>query len=224
MNFDIEEKFGDIIVGIDEVGRGPLAGPVVAVAVYIKRSLWKNFIVKYPEIIKINDSKKLSKKIREKIYKILTNIIPFGVGAASVKEIEELRRAMRINGVKFKVTKNSLTKLALANTKIDTISDLFNGPTAVAYSSDSIGPAKMAVEYEKKFKNFKIIGGTFDGEKIDEEKIKFLASLPTLEEIRSKLVGLLITPTQRITSVLQAPAGQLVRLVNSRSKELEKSN
>ena len=89
MNFDIEEKFGDIVVGIDEVGRGPLAGPVVAVAVYIKRSLWKNFIVKYPEIIKINDSKKLSKKIREKIFKILTNIIPFGVGAASVKEIEE---------------------------------------------------------------------------------------------------------------------------------------
>lgn len=89
MNFDIEEKFGDIVVGIDEVGRGPLAGPVVAVAVYIKRSLWKNFIVKYPEIIKINDSKKLSKKIREKLYKILTKIISFGIGAASVKEIEE---------------------------------------------------------------------------------------------------------------------------------------
>ena len=89
MNFDIEEKFGNIVVGIDEVGRGPLAGPVVAVAVYIKRSLWKNFLKKHPEIIKINDSKKISKKIREKLYKILINIISFGVGAASVKEIEE---------------------------------------------------------------------------------------------------------------------------------------
>ena len=89
MNFDIEEKFGNIVVGIDEVGRGPLAGPVVAVAVYIKRSLWKNFLKKHPEIIKINDSKKISKKIREKLYNILINIIPFGVGAASVKEIEE---------------------------------------------------------------------------------------------------------------------------------------
>ena len=89
MNFDIEEKFGNIVVGIDEVGRGPLAGPVVAVAVYIKRSLWKNFSQKYPDIIKINDSKKISKKIREKLYKILINIIQFGVGAASVKEIEE---------------------------------------------------------------------------------------------------------------------------------------
>ena len=89
MNFDIEEKFGNIVVGIDEVGRGPLAGPVIAVAVYIKRSLWKNFLARYPEINKFNDSKKISKKIREKLYKILINIIQFGVGAASVKEIEE---------------------------------------------------------------------------------------------------------------------------------------
>tara|TARA_Y100000590_G_scaffold75122_2_gene82980 strand:- start:2602 stop:3216 length:615 start_codon:yes stop_codon:yes gene_type:complete len=89
MNFDLEDKFGNVVVGIDEVGRGTLAGPVLAVAVYIKRSVWKNFIKKYPEIIKINDSKKLSKKIREKIYKVLIKIISFGVGAASVKEIEE---------------------------------------------------------------------------------------------------------------------------------------
>ena len=89
MNFDIEKKFGEIIVGIDEVGRGTLAGPVVAVAVYIKRSLWKNFLEKYPDIIKINDSKKISKKVREKLYKILIKIINFGIGAASVKEIEE---------------------------------------------------------------------------------------------------------------------------------------
>tara|TARA_B100001123_G_C15192737_1_gene980091 strand:- start:205 stop:819 length:615 start_codon:yes stop_codon:yes gene_type:complete len=89
MNFDIEEKFGEIIVGIDEVGRGTLAGPVLAVAVYIKRSLWENFKNKYPEIIKIDDSKKISKKIREKIYNILIKISSFGIGAASVKEIEE---------------------------------------------------------------------------------------------------------------------------------------
>ena len=89
MNFDLEKNFGEIIVGIDEVGRGPLAGPVVAVAVYIKRSLWKNFLKKYPYIIKINDSKKISKKIRERLYKILINIVSFGIGAASVKEIEE---------------------------------------------------------------------------------------------------------------------------------------
>ena len=69
MNFDIEKKFGEIIVGIDEVGRGTLAGPVVAVAVYIKRSLWKNFLEKYPDIIKINDSKKSQKKLEKNYIK-----------------------------------------------------------------------------------------------------------------------------------------------------------
>ena len=88
-NFEIELSLKKPVIGIDEVGRGPLAGPVIAVAVYIKRSLWKNFLARYPEINKINDSKKISKKIREKLYKILINIIQFGVGAASVKEIEE---------------------------------------------------------------------------------------------------------------------------------------
>ena len=68
------------------------------------------------------------------------------------------------------------------------------------------------------------LGAKFEGKKVGEEKIKFLASLPTLEEIRSKLVGLIITPAQRIVTTLQEPAGQLVRLVNLQSKELEKSN
>ena len=89
MNFDLENYFGKKIVGIDEVGRGPLAGPVVAAAVYIDRSLWKRYLKKYPTISKINDSKKISKKNREKIYDILTKIISYGIGASSVKEIEE---------------------------------------------------------------------------------------------------------------------------------------
>ena len=89
MNFDLENYFGKKIVGIDEVGRGPLAGPVVAAAVYIDSSLWKRYLKKYPTISKINDSKKISKKNREKIYDILTKIISYGIGASSVKEIEE---------------------------------------------------------------------------------------------------------------------------------------
>ena len=89
MNFDLENYFGKKVVGIDEVGRGPLAGPVVAAAVYIDRSLWKRYLKKYPTISKINDSKKISKKNREKIYDILTKIISYGIGASSVKEIEE---------------------------------------------------------------------------------------------------------------------------------------
>ena len=153
-----------------------------------------------------------------------STIIVTHYSGLSVKEIEQIRNAMRENGAKFKVTTNSLTKLALANTQIKTIADLFSGPTAVAYSSDPVAPAKVAVKYAKKFKNFKIIGGAFEGKKIDEEKIKFLASLLSLNEIRSKLIGLLLAPAQKIASVLNAPASQIARLMDSRSKELEKSN
>ena len=175
--------------------------------------------------VKVNRSEKKDfvTKIRDEFSNSSTIIVTHYSGL-SVKEINELRKAMRENGAKFKVTKNSLTKLALANTQIETIADLFKGPTAVAYSSDSVEPARIAVEYEKKFKNFKIIGGAFEGEKIGEEKINFLASLPTLDEIRGKLVGLLTTPAQNIASIIKAPASQLTRLISARSKELEKSN
>jgi len=152
-------------------------------------------------------------------FKNSSSIIVTHYSSLSVKETDEVRKAMRENGAKFKVVKNRLTKLALANTKYETISDLFNGPTAIAYSSDPIAPAKIIVEFGKKFKNLNILGGYYEGEKIDEEKIRFLASLLSLDEIRGKLVGLFLTPAQKIASVLQAPAGQLVRLLNSRSKE-----
>ena len=89
MDFDLENYFGKKVVGIDEVGRGPLAGPVLAVAVYIDRSLWRYYLKKYPTISKINDSKKISKKNRKKIYDILTKTISYGIGASSVKEIDK---------------------------------------------------------------------------------------------------------------------------------------
>ena len=89
MDFDLENYFGKKVVGIDEVGRGPLAGPVLAAAVYIDRSLWKYYLKKYPTLSEINDSKKMSKKNRNKIYNVLTKIISYGIGASSVKEIDK---------------------------------------------------------------------------------------------------------------------------------------
>ena len=142
----------------------------------------------------------------------------------SVSETDSLRKEMRDNGAKFKVTKNRLTKIALADTPYESIADLFVGPTAIAYSSDPVAPAKVSVIFEKKLENFKIIGGSYDGKKIDKDKINFLASLPSLDQIRGILLGLLNSPAQKIVSIVQAPAGQLARLVNARSDELEKSN
>ena len=153
-----------------------------------------------------------------------SSVIVTHYAGLSVKEIDDLRKAMRDNGAKFKVTKNRLTKLALADTQYESITDLFNGPTAIAYSNDSVAPSRVAVDFEKKYKNFKIIGGSFEGEKIDQNKINFLATLPSLDGIRGKLIGLISASAQKITSVLQAPGGQLARLMSSRSEELGKSN
>ena len=142
----------------------------------------------------------------------------------SVAETDNLRKEMRSNGAKFKVTKNRLTKIALTGTPYESIEDLFTGPTAIAYSSDPVAPARVSVEFEKKFENFKILGGSYEGEKIDNAKINFLATLPSLDQIRAKLLGLLNAPAQKIASITQAPGGQLARLINARSEQLEKSN
>ena len=137
----------------------------------------------------------------------------------SVVQTDELRKAMRSSGSKFKVTKNRLAKLALVDTKYENISDLFEGPTAIAYSNDTIAPSKISYEFEKKYENFKIIGGSFEGEKVNLEKIKFIASLPSVEEIRSKLVGLVMAPAQKISSLLKVPSSNLVGVLVSKSKE-----
>ena len=131
---------------------------------------------------------------------------------------------MRQNGAKFKVTKNRLTKIALADTPYKSIIDLFTGPTAIAYSDDPVAPAKVSVNFEKKYENFKIIGGSYNGEKIDLAKINFLATLPSLDQIRGQLLSLLNSPAQKIVSVIQAPGSQLARLMSSRSEQLGKSN
>ena len=163
------------------------------------------------------------KMMKEELSNSSTVIVSHYAGL-SVLETDNLRKEMRENGAKFRVTKNRLTKIALADTPYESIVDLFTGPTAIAYSSDPVAPAKVSVNFEKKLQNFKIIGGSYDGEKIDMDKIIFLATLPSLDQIRGKLAGLINAPAQKIASVVQAPSGQLARLMSSRSEQLEKSN
>ena len=151
-----------------------------------------------------------------------SSVIVTHYSGLTVNESEQLRLEMRNNGAKFKVTKNRLTKLALEQTHFKNLADLFTGPTAIAYSDDPVAPAKVAVSFEKKLEKFKIIGGGYDGEKIDLEKINFLATLPSMDELRGKIVGLISAPAQKIASIVKEPAGQMVRLLNSQSKSLEK--
>ena len=126
----------------------------------------------------------------------------------SMTETTELRNNVRADGANYRVTKNRLTKLALAGTPCEAISDLMVGPTALAYSEDPISAAKAVVKMAKNNERFEVVGGVMNGEKIDVKTIESLASLPSLDELRGKLVGL-----------LQAPAGQLARVTKAYSEK-----
>jgi len=173
--------------------------------------------------VKRSDKKDLVQNLKDE-FDSSTSVIVTHYSGLTVNESEELRSEMRINGAKFKVTKNRLTKLALEQTQFKDLADLFTGPTAIAYSDDPVAPAKVAVSFEKKLENFKIVGGGYDGEKIDLEKINFLATLPSMDELRGKILGIISAPAQKIASIVKEPAGQIVRLVSAQSKNLEESN
>ena len=153
-----------------------------------------------------------------------TSVIVAEYSGLTVNETEQLRKEMRDNGAKFKVTKNRLTKLAIAETQFKEMSDLFKGPTAIAYSADPVAPAKVAVNFEKKFDKFKIIGGGYNGEKINKDKINFLAKLPSLDELRGKLIGLISAPAQKIAAIAVEPSGQIARLLSAKSSNSQESN
>ena len=173
--------------------------------------------------MKRSEKKEFVQKLKDEI-DTSSSVIVAHYSGLTVEESDQLRSEMRSSGAKFKVTKNRLTKLALEQTQFKDIADLFTGPTAIAYSDDPVAPAKVAVSFEKKLEKFKIIGGAYDGEKIDLKKINFLASLPSMDELRGKIVGLISAPAQKIASLMKEPAGQIARLVNAQSKSLEKSN
>ncbi|HVJ55196.1 MAG TPA: 50S ribosomal protein L10 [Aliidongia sp.] len=135
-----------------------------------------------------------------------------GLNAA---EVTSLRRQMRDAGCSYKVTKNRLMRLALAGTKFEQLSSLFTGPTAIAYSKDPVAAAKVAVEFAGKNDKLTIIGGGLDAVQLDVNGVKALATMPSLDTLRGKLLGLLQTPASRIASVLQAPGGQLARVLNA---------
>lgn len=137
----------------------------------------------------------------------------------SVAEVTELRRGMKDAGAKFRVTKNRLAKIALADTAYTSIADLFTGPTAIAYSEDPVAAPKAVVDFAKKNEKLVVIGGGLDGNLLTPDQVKALASLPSLDELRAKIIGMINTPAQRIASVLQAPAGQIARVLSAHAEQ-----
>ena len=137
----------------------------------------------------------------------------------TVAEVTTLRRQMREAGAGFKVTKNRLARRALEGTKFAQLAPLFKGPTAVAYSTDPVAAAKVAVSYANANDKLSIVGGSMAGQLLDPSGVNALATLPSLNELRSKLVGMLKTPATRVATVLQAPAGQLARVLGAYAKK-----
>lgn len=133
----------------------------------------------------------------------------------SVAEATDLRSQMRDAGATFRVTKNRLVKRAIDGTRFGALGELFTGPTAIAYSDDPVAAAKVAVTFAKGNEKLIVLGGALGEERLDAVRVKALADLPSLDELRAQLVGLIGTPATRIAGVLQAPAGQLARVVNA---------
>jgi large subunit ribosomal protein L10 len=131
----------------------------------------------------------------------------------NVAEATQLRRQVRDAGASFRVTKNRLAKRAIAGTVFETLSPMFTGPTALAFSQDPVAAAKVVVDFANRNDKLTIIGGGLAGRQLAAGEVRELASLPSLDELRGKLIGLLQAPATRLAAVLQAPAGQIARVL-----------
>ncbi len=133
----------------------------------------------------------------------------------TVAEMTDLRGRLRKEGAQLKVVKNRLAQKAMDGAGEEAKHGLFKGPVAIAYGADVSSAAKVATQYAKDNEKFIIVGGFMGETVLDKNGVKALASLPTLDEIRATLIGLLQAPATKIAGVLQAPAGQLARVVGA---------
>ena len=137
----------------------------------------------------------------------------------TVAQLDELRSKMREHGIIFKITKNRITKLALEGSKYKKLEKLFSGPTAVAFSEDAITSAKILTKFARKNSNLKIIGGIMEKDPLSVEDVEKIATLPTLNEARAKIVGILVAPAQKVLSILLAPGAKIAILTLAKSKK-----
>ena len=137
----------------------------------------------------------------------------------SVKKLDEIRNEMRKNGIFFKVTKNRITKLALKDTKCKDLEKFFTGPTAAAVSSDPITSAKILAKYSKGDSPLKIVAGFMDGKVLEAKDVAEIATLPTLNEARANIVGILSSPAQKFLSILLAPGSKIAILAHEKSRK-----
>lgn len=133
----------------------------------------------------------------------------------TVAQASDLRRQMREAGAYYKVAKNTLARLAIAGTEKEQMNSFLSGPTALAYSKDPVAAAKVTIKFANTNDKFKVIGGCLDGRILNAKDVETLSKLPSMDQLRAKIIGIISTPATRIAGVLQAPAGQLARVFSA---------
>jgi large subunit ribosomal protein L10 len=139
----------------------------------------------------------------------------------TVADMQRLRTQMKQAGATVKVAKNRLAKIALEGTDVASISDLMKGPTLLAYSSDPVAAAKVAVDFAKGNEKLVILGGAMGRTALNPDGVKALATMPSLDELRAKLVGLIQAPATKVAQVVNAPAAKLARVFGAYAKRDE---
>ena len=138
----------------------------------------------------------------------------------TVNEVEELRSVMRDAGTGYKVTKNRLVRLALKGTQYESLESSFSGPTAIATSNDPVATVKASVEFANKNEKFSIVAGAIEGSILSLAEIKKLSELPSFDELRAKIVGLLQAPARNLVGVLPASGAKIARVLSVRSQQI----
>jgi large subunit ribosomal protein L10 len=151
------------------------------------------------------------------VFKTTKVVVVAHYSGLTVSQMQTLRRQMKQSGATVKVAKNRLAKIALEGSDVASIASLLKGPALIAYSGDPVAAPKAAVEFAKTHEQFVILGGAMGKTSLDPNGIKALASLPSLDELRGKIVGLIVAPATKIAQVVNAPAAQLARVVQAYS-------
>ena len=149
------------------------------------------------------------------VFKTSAVIVVAHYSGLTVAQMQTLRKQMKGAGAKVKVAKNRLAKIALKDADAAVIAPLLKGPTVIAYSGDPVAAPKVAVDFAKTNEQFVILGGSFGKSALDLNGVKQLASLPSLDELRGKIVGLLKAPATKLAQLANAPAAKVARVVQA---------
>ena len=151
----------------------------------------------------------------KEVFKTTNTVVVAHYAGLTVAQMQVLRKQARQAGTTVKVAKNRLAKIALEGSDVASIGSLLKGPTVIAYSNDPVGASKVATDFAKGHEKFVILGGAMGKTALDPNGVKALASLPSLDELRAKLVGLLKAPATKIAQIANAPAAKVARVVQA---------